>query len=278
MWLGPHAATHASLELWRGRPRRAARIVEDCLEQIADAEHVFFSGGAYMAGARAYADLAQGTLRDADATAANVERVRRLIAQLDRGIAMLTVSVSPYVAACRATCLAELARIEAPADEAPWRDAQEAWEAAGNPYEAAYCTWRRAEALLTAGGASRSSAEPLLREAHACARALDARPLREQLELLARRTRIDLGVRLAGDDAASNDVAEFDLTARELEVFPLLGEGMTNREIAAELFISEKTASVHVSRILTKLSVPNRAAAAAAAQRLGVVRASSTAG
>jgi DNA-binding NarL/FixJ family response regulator len=54
-------------------------------------------------------------------------------------------------------------------------------------------------------------------------------------------------------------------------VVALLGEGLTNREIAAELFISDKTASVHVSRILAKLSVPSRWAAAAA-QRLGVVR------
>ena len=278
MWLGPNAATRASLELWRGRPRRAVRIVEDCLEQIADAEHVFFSGGAYMAGARAYADLAQGAVGDADGAAVNIARVRRLIAQLDRGIATLTVSVCPFVAACRATCIAELARIEAPADDAPWREAQEAWEAASNPYEAAYASWRRAEALLAAGGRSRSTAEELLRGAYARACELGARPLREQLELLARRIRLDLGVRPDGDDAARGDVAPFELTARELEVLALLGEGMTNREIAAELVISEKTASVHVSRILTKLSVPNRAAAAAAAQRLGVVRASSTAG
>jgi DNA-binding NarL/FixJ family response regulator len=47
---------------------------------------------------------------------------------------------------------------------------------------------------------------------------------------------------------------------------------MTNREIGAQLFISDKTASVHVSRILGKLSVSNRAAAAAAAQRFGVER------
>ncbi len=277
MWLGPQAAAHASLELWRGRPRRAVRIVEDCLEQIADAEHVFFSGGVYTSGARAYADLAQGAPGDSDAAAANVEQARRLIAQLDRGIAILTVSLSPYVVACRATCLAELARIETPADDAPWREARDAWEAASNPYEAAYASWRRAEALLAAG-APRSAAEQLLREAHACARELDARPLREQLELLARRIRLDLGVHPDGDDTAPSDVAPFELTARELEVLALLGEGMTNREIAAELIISEKTASVHVSRILTKLSVPNRAAAAATAQRLGVLRATATGG
>jgi DNA-binding NarL/FixJ family response regulator len=64
-----------------------------------------------------------------------------------------------------------------------------------------------------------------------------------------------------------------ELTPRELEVLALLADGLTNREIGAELFISNKTASVHVSRILTKLSVPNRAAAAAAAHHLGVTRA-----
>jgi DNA-binding NarL/FixJ family response regulator len=53
---------------------------------------------------------------------------------------------------------------------------------------------------------------------------------------------------------------------------------MTNREIAAELFVTDKTASVHVSRILAKLSVSNRAAAAAAAQRLGIERVGAAAG
>ena len=61
-----------------------------------------------------------------------------------------------------------------------------------------------------------------------------------------------------------------ELTPREIEVLALLAGGLTNREIGAELFISDKTASVHVSRILTKLSVPNRVAAAAAAHHLGL--------
>jgi len=65
-------------------------------------------------------------------------------------------------------------------------------------------------------------------------------------------------------------LARLELTPRELEVLALLAGGLTNREIGAELFISNKTASVHVSRILTKLSVPNRAAAAATAHHLGV--------
>jgi DNA-binding NarL/FixJ family response regulator len=63
-----------------------------------------------------------------------------------------------------------------------------------------------------------------------------------------------------------------ELTPREREVLALLADGLTNREIGAELFISNKTASVHVSRILSKLSVPNRAAAAVAAHHLGAAR------
>ena len=58
------------------------------------------------------------------------------------------------------------------------------------------------------------------------------------------------------------------LTARESEVLRLVAAGRSNPEIAAELFISAKTASVHVSNILAKLGVGSRGEAAAAAYRL----------
>ena len=58
-----------------------------------------------------------------------------------------------------------------------------------------------------------------------------------------------------------------ELTAREQEVLDLVALGMSNAQIAATLVISEKTAGHHVSSILMKLGVPNRAAAAAAATR-----------
>ena len=63
------------------------------------------------------------------------------------------------------------------------------------------------------------------------------------------------------------------LSPRELDVLALLADGRTNREIAGALFISEKTVSVHVSRILAKLGAGNRAEAAAIAHRLGLVAA-----
>jgi DNA-binding CsgD family transcriptional regulator len=60
------------------------------------------------------------------------------------------------------------------------------------------------------------------------------------------------------------------LTAREFEVLRLVAAGRSNPEIAAELYISAKTASVHVSNILAKLGVSGRGEAAAAAHRLGL--------
>ena len=61
-----------------------------------------------------------------------------------------------------------------------------------------------------------------------------------------------------------------NLTARELEVLRLLVEGRSNREIAEQLFISNKTASVHVTNLLAKLGVHSRLEAAAMARRLGL--------
>ena len=86
----------------------------------------------------------------------------------------------------------------------------------------------------------------------------------EQVEALARRARIPLAGRRgrAGVTAAG-------LSPRELEVLVLVAEGRTNREIGSELFISQKTVSVHVSRILAKLGASNRAQAATIAHRLG---------
>jgi DNA-binding NarL/FixJ family response regulator len=63
-------------------------------------------------------------------------------------------------------------------------------------------------------------------------------------------------------------VVPFGLTAREQEVLRLVAAGRGNREIAAELFISPRTASVHVSNILAKLGVASRGEATAAAHRL----------
>ena len=79
---------------------------------------------------------------------------------------------------------------------------------------------------------------------------------------------------VAGDGAVpaapQDPLARFGLTAREREVLSLLAAGRSNPEIGRALFISTKTASVHVSNILAKLGVSGRVEAAVVAQRLGV--------
>ena len=76
------------------------------------------------------------------------------------------------------------------------------------------------------------------------------------------------GVRPAPPPAAPSPAQQLGLTPREQEVLALVADGRTNRQIAQTLFISDKTASVHVSRILAKLGVANRAEAGAVAHRL----------
>ena len=102
-------------------------------------------------------------------------------------------------------------------------------------------------------------------EAHRVAVQLGAAPLREALEALARRGRLDAGLPVPVQPAHT------PLTARERDVLALLARGQTNRQIGRTLFISEKTASVHVSNIIGKLSASGRTEAVAIAHRRGLV-------
>lgn len=151
---------------------------------------------------------------------------------------------------------AEATRITGPDPEA-WRAALAAWEGLGEPFHAAYCRFHAAEATLAVKG-SREEATTLLRAAYEATVLLGARSLRRRIEDLARRGRLEL---VRAQDAAPV-LAVSGLTAREGEILALLSDGRTNRQIAEELFISERTVGVHVSRILHKLRVPNRGAAA----------------
>ncbi|MFH9607441.1 AAA family ATPase [Streptomyces sp. NPDC017448] len=187
---------------------------------------------------------------------------------------------------------AELARAEGADTPGHWARAAEAFAPLSRPYELAQIHRRWAESLLIAPG-DRSTATALLHRALETARRLGARPLAEAVEQLAARARITLdgaapafrtdpavhpAVLTGGDgpgrarpdeeDPAIAAVASFGLTPREQDVHRLVAAGHTNRRIAEELFISPKTASVHVSNILAKLGVSSRGEAAALAHRL----------
>ncbi len=269
MALGPQAAARITLELWAGRPRAAAALASDCLDRVRGRESTFFTARLYDLGARACADLAAREPGNEQVREQQAARAQQLLERLDGLIGRLT-DVPPLVRASRAGCAAERSRIDHVGDASLWADTARQWATRGNRYNAAYAQWRGAEALLVTNS-DRAGAVALVQAAYEVADELGARPLREELEALARRARIDLGARQPLP-APDTQLQQLELTPREIEVLALLGDGLTNREIGGELFISDKTASVHVSRILSKLAVPNRAAAAAAAHRLGVTR------
>jgi DNA-binding CsgD family transcriptional regulator len=141
-----------------------------------------------------------------------------------------------------------------------WSQVVAGWHALGRVYDVAWC--RHLQALAAVRDGDREGAAAALADAWRISGELGAHPLHERIGASARRTRLNL------DGLASDTVA--DLTERETEVLRLLALGRTNGQIAEQLVISPKTASVHVSRILAKLGAANRTEAAAAARRLGV--------
>nr|WP_221354602.1 AAA family ATPase [Streptomyces sp. REN17] len=152
-----------------------------------------------------------------------------------------------------------------------WFEAVSAFETLERPYDLARVRYRLAEALLCSGGTEeeRGRATELLRLAGAVADHLGARPLSDAVSLLARRARLTLAGPPGRTPSAPADPAgALGLTGREREVLRLVAAGRSNRQIAGELFISPKTASVHVSNILAKLGVSGRGEAAALAHRM----------
>ncbi|MFI6418547.1 AAA family ATPase [Streptomyces sp. NPDC050842] len=161
----------------------------------------------------------------------------------------------------------ELARAEGSESATRWTEVVAAYEPLDRPAQLARARHRLADALLVEGG-RREEATALLREAHATAVRLGARPLREDVELLSARARLSLAPEKPLPAPAEPGDDGFGLTPREQDVLRLVAVGRTNRQIAEELFISPKTASVHVSNILAKLGVAGRGEAAALAHRL----------
>ncbi len=166
---------------------------------------------------------------------------------------------------------AELARARGKPAARDWAKAAAAWEAVKRPYPVALARWREAEARVGAG--ERAEAAEAAGDALERARRLGARWLIEEVRALSERARLNVESEAErnGDGASQPDgpASEdpFGLTPRERQVLALLAEGATNRQIGDALYMAEKTASVHVSRILAKLGVRGRTQAAAVAHR-----------
>jgi DNA-binding NarL/FixJ family response regulator len=178
----------------------------------------------------------------------------------------------PVEAAWCATAEAEDARARGKSDPARWGKAAKAWDELKRPYLSARVRFHQAEAYLQRDDRVRAT-EALCAAVDAAER-LGAGWLAGEARALAARGRLRLEAEAGATEAAGAASAPgedpFGLTRRERQVLARVARGATNREIGQELFMAEKTASVHVSRILAKLDVRTRTEAAAVAHRLGL--------
>jgi DNA-binding CsgD family transcriptional regulator/tetratricopeptide (TPR) repeat protein len=234
-------------ELWEVDRLAVLRLVASALAPVGDA-----AAAARLVG-------------DADTEKRWVTEGESLVALAREAVTAYRGAIGEYgteAAAWLARVDAEEARLHGRAEPELWRAAVTAF-GFGHVYEEARSRWRLAEALL--GADDREAAREELRAAHEVAVRLDAHPLRAAVEALARRGRLSL----EGAGRVVDPAAVF--TPRELEVLGLLAQGRTNKQIGGALFISEKTASVHVSNILGKLGASGRTQAVAIAAQRGLL-------
>ncbi|HET9084348.1 MAG TPA: AAA family ATPase [Candidatus Limnocylindrales bacterium] len=270
-----------------GRLDDARSAVDEALEWLARGDDVRFRARVLRLGVTVEAEIAgiARARRDAEAESralsighARLERLRALLSGRN--------ATSPVFAEARANlglAEAEATRLVDRPDPTAWDAAADAFRSPRRPYELAWCRFRAAESMLMLRQ-PRNDVVAVLAEAWQLAVEIGALPLTETIERLARMARLALPAAEAPSvsdtepisaevelDADGEQVSDpFGLTAREREVLRLVAAGQTNRSIAASLFISESTASVHVSNIIGKLGVSNRVEAAAAAVRAGL--------
>jgi DNA-binding CsgD family transcriptional regulator len=221
-------------------------------------------------GARVEADIARRArdLRERGEEREAIARLRIHVSRLDAA----AQEGGPAERAWQAVGRAELARARARDDPGLWRRAGQRWSEISRSYQAAIMHWREAEAAAERG--ERDAAARAAATALEVARRLGARWLEAEAEALVHRARLTLeeGADERPEQADATPAGEaqdpFGLTPRERQVLALIAEGATNRQIGTALFMAEKTASVHVSRILAKLGVSSRTQAAAVAHRL----------
>jgi DNA-binding CsgD family transcriptional regulator len=264
----PHIQLRVELAAARGEFAMALAIARDALAVWDLQASPRYSWPLLTAVARVAADLLARP--PAARIAADADLATEILATARAQAAKLEVN-GRVQAARQLTFRAEVGRADgAPADSRMlWWAAVAAWDELGEPLQLGYALYRAAEAVLngqTAGPESRPEAEKALLRSAEIGRELGASRLVADITDLARRARIGLPGKPA-EPQPSGPV----LTARETEVLMLVATGASNAVIAAELFISPKTVSVHVSSILGKLGAASRGEAAALAHRQGLL-------
>jgi DNA-binding CsgD family transcriptional regulator len=274
-WIALYGVLRADLLIRRRDLAGAQRAVQDALDRLeVCTDDVMGIASISCVGMRVEADRAQRA-RDLREPADRRDALTRARIHVDR-LTAAAQDGGPVERARLAQGKAEMARARGRGGAKEWRRAAEAWVEIERPYPVAFARWREAEALAAAD--DRAGAAEAASAALAAADKLGSEWLAREIRTLGERARLDLGVVRAdapaaaanGDGAGAGALAEdpFGLTPRERQVLALVAEGATNRQIGAALYMAEKTASVHVSRILAKLGVQGRTQAAAVAHRL----------
>ncbi len=270
--IGPAIAAIVLLEIRRGELHRARERAHDGVERaVAVPGDLMYTAELHWLAPRVEAELAE--LARATRDQGSVGECERLAEEAVQALDQLVAQVPgagapPEAVAFLALARAELSRVRTVPDPEQWTAAARRFAAIGLVYPAAYADLHAAEALAL-GGARRAQIAGPLSTAYAATLEAGARPFLDEVLALARRAGVRLGPR--EDEHEISAAAKLGLSARELEVLRLLADGRTNRQIGEQLFITTKTASAHVSHILMKLGVANRAEAAAAAHRLGLI-------
>jgi DNA-binding CsgD family transcriptional regulator len=271
---GAFHALRSELALEEGRPEDASEDVDQGLALAVGTDDITIRPELVALGVRALADRLDAA--HAHGGRFDAVKARLLAAQLVDELQDLLDSRGTEGGRCPPRSLAfaclsaaEQSRLDR-SDPERWAQAASRWEELKEPYPTAYCRWREAEALLE-GRAGRGRARECLGNAWHAARELGTLPLVGRIERLAQRARIPLREPDAADVGDRSSLgSDLGLTPREAEVLGQLAAGRTDREIAESLFISKKTASVHVSSLLRKLDVANRVEAGKVGQAHGL--------
>jgi len=263
------AALQARLAIQERRWADARAAVREGLRIALPADNQHRTALLVSIGARVEADAADDA-RESGSTVDLAGALARTDEVIEAGRAHLAALVAdgatplPRVLRWYALARAERSRLLATPEPSAW--AEVAGVAAHERHLFGYARFREAEAVLLARG-PRQQAATALAEAATIAAELRAAPLAAQVTALADRGRVTLPSSAVPSMPATTGADPLGLTSREAEVLDLVGRGLTNAEIAEELFISTKTASVHVSNILRKLGLKSRIQAAALAHR-----------
>ena len=264
----PLAGVEAEIARAGGDLTAARQIIADALGREDLGDEPRYKWPLISQGARLEAELAVAA-GDAGEPASDAEQ---RIAEL-RDAAEQTATRTPAAFGHLALVRAEHARVRREQEAEAWADAIAACRAMNEPLPLAYALLRYAETLT--GQGQTETAATSAREALELATMMGAVPTLEDIQALIRRARLSVNAREEPEAAtarAPDGLERFGLTAREAEVLRLVADGLSNTQIAEQLVISRKTASVHVSNILAKLGVSTRVQAAAVAHRRGLVR------